>query len=249
MARICPTTCSCLGMAGSFDDVNHSFLISSVFFASTIHDILCKIYTFRSSISFLQFRHLKHGAQKAVSPDKIAKSSIFLLQTLQLYIQLSHMSDPSPTRRSFASESGFVPQVLHRTQSVCHRWPADEFSVYGSQKETIFVVETYQNCSLFLPRVSKGKFRSLEIQRVIGLAERLHDCVERTSPHPIHECADSSSIIDSSGNCEELVWTCEGDDGSRVSVGGRVDVSAGSSVISASVCPSFRSLVETLSCG
>lgn len=39
---------------------------------------------FRFSIFFLQFRHLKHGAQKAWSPVRMAKSSILFPHTLQL---------------------------------------------------------------------------------------------------------------------------------------------------------------------
>lgn len=76
------------------------------------------------SIRRLQLRHLKHGPQNAWSPVRIARSSILLLQELQLYVQSLQMSDPSPRRRRFASESRRVPQLWHRKQSICQRLPA-----------------------------------------------------------------------------------------------------------------------------
>src|SRR3569833_1255946 len=39
-------------------------------------------------------------------------------------VQLLQISDPSPRSRRFASESSSVPQVLHRKQLRCHRFPA-----------------------------------------------------------------------------------------------------------------------------
>lgn len=78
----------------------------------------------RFSIFLLQLRHLKQSEQKAWSPVRMARSSILLPQLLQLYVQLLHMSEPSPSRRRFASESSSVPQVLHLKQSICQRFPA-----------------------------------------------------------------------------------------------------------------------------
>ena len=59
----------------------------------------------------------------------MARSSILLLQALQLYVQLLHMREPSPSRRRLASESRRVLHVLQRKQSRCHRLPAAELSV------------------------------------------------------------------------------------------------------------------------
>lgn len=85
----------------------------------------CDVLAYRRfSIFLLQFRHRKQVAQKAWSPVRIARSSILLLHALQLYVQLLQIREPSPRRRRFASESRRVPQVLHRKQFRCHRFPA-----------------------------------------------------------------------------------------------------------------------------
>src|SRR5882757_8859456 len=85
----------------------------------------CEVRAYRRfSILRLQFLQRKHVAQNAWSPVRIARSSILLPQALQLYVQLLQMSEPSPRRRRFASESRRVPQVLHRKQFRCHRLPA-----------------------------------------------------------------------------------------------------------------------------
>lgn len=47
-----------------------------------------------------------------------------LPQALQLYVQLLHISEPSPRSNKFASESRRVPQVLQRKQFKCHLLPA-----------------------------------------------------------------------------------------------------------------------------
>jgi hypothetical protein len=54
----------------------------------------------------------------------MARSSILLPQWLQLYVQLLHISEPSPSSSRFASESRRLPHVLQRKQSMCHRFPA-----------------------------------------------------------------------------------------------------------------------------
>ena len=96
----------------------------------SMQNMPCDVLAYlRFSIFLLQFRHLKQFAQKAWSPVRIAKSSILSLQTLQLYVQLLQMSEPSPRRRRFASESRMVLQVLHLKQSMCHRFPAGRESV------------------------------------------------------------------------------------------------------------------------
>lgn len=93
----------------------------------------CDVLAYRKfSIFLLQFRHRKHVAQKAWSPVKIARSSILFPHALQLYVQLLHMSEPSPRRRRFASESRRVPQVLQRKQLRCQRLPAAARSAKGS---------------------------------------------------------------------------------------------------------------------
>lgn len=92
----------------------------------------------RFSIFFLQFRHRKQVAQNAWSPVRIARSSILFPHALQLYVQLLQMSEPSPSRRRLASESSRVLHVLHRKQSMCHRLPAANWSVYRSRRDTMF---------------------------------------------------------------------------------------------------------------
>ena len=62
----------------------------------------------------------------------MARSSILLPQALQLYVQLLQIREPSPSKRRFASESRRVPQVLHRKQFRCHRFPAVFWSAPGS---------------------------------------------------------------------------------------------------------------------
>jgi hypothetical protein len=78
----------------------------------------------RLSILRLQLRHRKQAEQNAWSPVRIARSSILLLQALQLYVQLLQIKEPSPRSKRFASESRSVPQVWQRKQSRCHRLPA-----------------------------------------------------------------------------------------------------------------------------
>lgn len=166
----------------------------------------CEVLAYlRFSIFFLQFRHLKHVAQKAWSPVRIARSSILSLQTLQLYVQLLQMRDPSPRRRRFASESRMVPQVLQRKQSMCHRLPAGKLSVYRSRKVTIVEVEAYRVRRPFLPRVSKCKIQSSALGSSTGgcLAERQHGGVKHTSPHPLHGYAASSCSIGDSGKPDD----------------------------------------------
>ena len=95
----------------------------------------CEVLAYlRFSSFFLHFRHLKHVSQKTRSPVRMARSSILLLQTLQLYVQLLQMSDPSPRIRRFESESRFVPQVLQRKQFKCHRLPAGKLLAYQSRR-------------------------------------------------------------------------------------------------------------------
>lgn len=62
----------------------------------------------------------------------MARSSILLLHALQLYVQLLQMRLPSPSNSKFASESRRVPQVLHRKQSMCHRFPASSKALPSS---------------------------------------------------------------------------------------------------------------------
>ena len=165
----------------------------------------CEVLAYlRFSIFFLQFRHLKHVAQKAWSPVRMARSSILLLQTLQLYVQLLQISDPSPRRRRFASESRMVPQVLQRKQSMCHRLPAGRVSVHRSRKVITVIVETYQVRRLFLPRVSKCRSQSLALRPSTrrGYAERQPGGVKHTSPHPLQGYAASSCSIGDSGKPE-----------------------------------------------
>lgn len=122
-----------------------------------MQNIPCDVRAYlRFSIFFLQFRHLKHAAQKAWSPVKMARSSILLAHTLQLYVQLLQMREPSPSRRRFASESRMVPHVLHRKQSICHRLPAGSQSENRSRRVTPMVCsrETYPIQMPCLPRVS-----------------------------------------------------------------------------------------------
>jgi hypothetical protein len=84
----------------------------------------CEVRAYRRfSIFLLQFLQRKHVAQNAWSPVRIARSSILFPQALQLYVQLLQIRDPSPRRRRFASESSRIPQVLHRKQLRCHRFP------------------------------------------------------------------------------------------------------------------------------
>lgn len=134
-----------------------------------MQNIPCEVLAYlRFSIFFLQFRHLKHVAQKAWSPVRMARSSILLLQTLQLYVQLLQIREPSPSRRRFASESRMVPQVLQRKQSMCHRLPAGRLSVYRSRKVTIVASETHQVRRPFLPRVSKRRLQSSALESRLG---------------------------------------------------------------------------------
>ena len=92
--------------------------------------IPCEVRAYlRFSILRLQFRHRKQFAQKAWSPVRMAKSSILFPQWLQLYVQLLHIKEPSPSSSRFASESRRVPHVLQRKQSMCHRLPAVGMSV------------------------------------------------------------------------------------------------------------------------
>jgi hypothetical protein len=92
--------------------------------------IPCEVRAYlRFSILRLQFRHRKQFAQKAWSPVRMAKSSILFPQWLQLYVQLLHIKEPSPSSSRFASESRRVPHVLQRKQSICHRLPAVGMSV------------------------------------------------------------------------------------------------------------------------
>ncbi len=95
-----------------------------------MQNIPCEVRAYlRFSILRLQFLQRKQVAQKAWSPVRIARSSILLPQALQLYVQLLHINDPSPSKRRFASESSKVPQVLHRKQLRCHRLPAIDRSI------------------------------------------------------------------------------------------------------------------------
>lgn len=90
-----------------------------------MQNIPCDVRAYRRfSIFRLQFLQRKHVAQKAWSPVRMARSSILFPQALQLYVQLLHMREPSPSRRRFASESRRVLHVLHRKQSRCHLFPA-----------------------------------------------------------------------------------------------------------------------------
>jgi hypothetical protein len=90
-----------------------------------IQNMPCGVRAYRRfSILRLQFLQRKQAAQNAWSPVRIARSSILLPHALHEYVQSLHMSESSPRRRRFASESTKTPQVLHRKQLRCHRFPA-----------------------------------------------------------------------------------------------------------------------------
>ena len=91
----------------------------------SMQNMPCDVLAYlRFSIFRLQFLHLKQFAQKAWSPVKMARSSILFPQLLQLYVQLLHINEPSPSKSRLASESRRVPHVLQRKQSICHLFPA-----------------------------------------------------------------------------------------------------------------------------
>ena len=70
----------------------------------------CEVRAYlKFSIFFLQLRQRKQALQNAWSPVRMARSSILLPQALQLYVQLLQISEPSPSRSRFASESSSVP--------------------------------------------------------------------------------------------------------------------------------------------
>jgi hypothetical protein len=130
----------------------------------------------------LQFRQRKQLAQKAWSPVRMARSSILLPQWLQLYVQLLHISEPSPRSRRFASESSRVPHVLQRKQSMCHRLPAGGVSV-GVCRASVSLGNAYRAQRPCLPRGSRRPL-ALSPAPSIGSVLPLHSPCTDTRHRP-----------------------------------------------------------------
>lgn len=121
----------------------------------------------------------------------MAKSSILFPQELQLYVQLLHISEPSPSRRRWASESRSVPQVLQQKHSICHRLPAVNHQLlvrYGSPKGELTQLESL---SLF-QNLAEGTEISIRHISQYRLASH-------TSPQPLQGNGVSSCSIGDSG--------------------------------------------------
>jgi hypothetical protein len=169
-----------------------------------MQNIPCEVRAYRKfSILRLQFLHLKQFAQKAWSPVRMARSSILFPQWLQLYVQLLHMSEPSPSRSRLASESRRVPHVLQRKQSMCHRFPAVVCQCYsmgwwsglgGARGEPPCLEKECIPSSKALPssRIYTSVVSLFEVfNEMIGLV--------LTSPHPLHGYTTSSWSSGDSG--------------------------------------------------
>jgi hypothetical protein len=115
----------------------------------------------------------------------MARSSILSPQALQLYVQLLQMSEPSPRRRRFASESRSVPQVLQRKQSRCHLLPA---IAHNGQQSAHVVQGSLESGE------SVGKGRALEAQesKLDGLPSSKAFPSSRISPQPLQGKTSSS---------------------------------------------------------
>lgn len=137
----------------------------------------------------------------------MAKSSILLAHTLQLYVQLLQMREPSPRSKRLASESRIVPHVLHRKQSICHRLPAGRLSLQRSLRVTPIASQhtKFKGLAFFqyLPHTCQccNLARSGHSTRAVICKNR------RTSPQPLHGYTASSGSIGDSGYAAEASMT------------------------------------------
>jgi hypothetical protein len=133
------------------------------------------------------------------------------------------MSEPSPSRRRFASESSRVPQVLHRKHSMCHRLPAGNKSYTSAEfvgEGILHVRRHHRHCSQdgetrrkkerwpYLVRMLsplRGSIWPGILANAAQFTTRVPAAspAERnppTSPHPLHGYTISSSTMGESGN-------------------------------------------------